>query len=56
MSHDRTTCRLLGCNQPPRDEVGFAGRFCSTGHELKFEHVRADARDARYDDERTEQY
>jgi len=46
----RNTCRLPGCDNEPRGRelgvVGFAARFCSTGCELKYEHVREDARDA----------
>lgn len=46
---DREECRLPGCSEEPRGGGGFPGRFCSTGCELKYEHVRADARDARRD-------
>lgn len=35
-------CRRSGCTNPP---VGFRG-FCSKRCEVKFEHIRADARDA----------
>lgn len=47
---DRNTCRLPSCENEPRGrEPGvdtFAARFCSTGCELKYEHLRDDARDA----------
>jgi hypothetical protein len=48
---DRDECRLPTCSNDPRGG-GFSGRFCSTPCELKFEHVRADARDARRDAQR----
>lgn len=50
-STDEQTCRLPNCDRTRRsrgDDVdGFAARFCSTGCELKYEHLKADARDAR---------
>jgi hypothetical protein len=52
MTRDRDTCRQHGCDGEPRGGGGFSGRFCSTPCELKYEHVRADARDARRDAER----
>lgn len=46
---ERNTCRYSPCDNEPRGrEPGvdaFAAKFCSTGCELKFEHVREDARD-----------
>jgi len=43
-------CRLSGCDRDrrPSDEVRdrFAAAFCSTEHELKHEHLVADAKDA----------
>lgn len=39
-------CRYPFCSEPSRDEPGYAGRFCSTRCELRYEHARADARDA----------
>ena len=44
---DRDECRNSTCSNDPRGDGGFSGRFCSTACELKYEHVRADARDAR---------
>jgi len=32
----------------------FGARFCSREHELKYEHIRADAKDARMSEEREE--
>ena len=44
-------CRYPSCEEEARgrgENVGsFAADFCSPACELKFEHVRADARDAR---------
>jgi len=49
----RDTCRRSTCSNPTRDATGYEGRFCSTECELKHEHVKADARDARMaEDER----
>lgn len=43
----RDTCRYWPCTNPPDPELdGFSGRFCSIGHELKYDHIRADAEDA----------
>lgn len=52
MTPDRQHCRRSGCERTARGGGGFAGRFCSTPCELEFEHVRADAREARRDTER----
>jgi hypothetical protein len=41
---DRDECRNPLCSNDPRGGGGFSGRFCSTPCELKYEHVRADAR------------
>ena len=46
---DRDECRRPTCSNDPREGGGFSGRFCSTPCELKFEHVRADAREAERD-------
>ena len=45
----RDTCRMPGCDEEPRDDGrdASANRFCSTQHELKYEHIKADAEDAR---------
>lgn len=46
----RDTCRLPGCENAPgeqeRDDYR-ASSFCSAEHEVKFDHLRDDARDAR---------
>ena len=47
--NDREECRNLSCSNEPRGGGGFSGRFCSTGCELKFDHIRTDAREARRD-------
>jgi hypothetical protein len=45
------TCRLPTCDGDARGRSegrdGFAAAFCSTRCELKYEHIQADARDAR---------
>lgn len=47
------TCRYPSCDRSPgqqdRDDYR-AGRFCSIQCETRFEHVRADAREARLDE------
>lgn len=48
---DREECRNLSCSNGARDD-GSSGRFCSTACETKHDHIRADAREARRDDER----
>lgn len=44
-------CRYPSCSTPTRDRGdgvdGYAARFCSTRCELKYDHIRADAKDAR---------
>jgi hypothetical protein len=44
---ERDECRNPSCSNEPRGGGGFSERFCSTPCELKYEHARADARDAR---------
>lgn len=46
----RDTCRLSGCQKEPLGEdapAGTRGRFCSPQCDVKYEHLKADARDAR---------
>jgi len=55
----RDTCRYPTCDKPTRDRGErygeddqyavsvFGSKFCSVTHELKYEHVRADAQDAK---------
>lgn len=51
-------CRYISCDLPRRSYEhnenldGFGAKFCSNKHELKFEHIKADAEDARIDKER----
>ena len=47
--NDRDECRRPPCSNDALGGGGFSGRFCSTPCELKFEHVRADARQAERD-------
>jgi hypothetical protein len=47
----RDTCRLPQCSNPPREGTGRPNAFCSTACHLKYSHIRADAREARYDDQ-----
>jgi hypothetical protein len=44
---DRENCRNLSCSNDAR-----GGQFCSTACEIKYDHLRADAREARRDAER----
>lgn len=45
-------CRMPGCEQPRRDDGDAFGRkFCSDQCEVKFEHLKADAEDARRSEE-----
>lgn len=50
---DRPECRAPWCGDPARVDAptAFASRFCSDECEVRFEHLRADARDARADDD-----
>jgi hypothetical protein len=45
------TCRLPGCDQPPGyeddDDPYRSARFCCIFHEVKYDHLKADAQDAR---------
>lgn len=36
------TCRLPGCEERPEED----SRYCSVYHEVKYEHLAADAEDA----------
>jgi len=46
----RDECRQLGCTNPPRakteDASGYGAKFCSKRCEIKYDHLKADARDA----------
>jgi hypothetical protein len=46
---DRDTCRMPGCDRPPgqQDRDDYRQRFCSIQCDVKMEHLKADARDAR---------
>lgn len=46
---------MPGCDRTPRGGGSFAGRFCSTEHEVKYDHLKADARDAKRSAERDSQ-
>ena len=46
----RKTCKYPNCDRDTRDETGHAGRFCSDEHEVKYDHLKADADEARYED------
>jgi hypothetical protein len=46
----RNVCRYWPCDEEPLDEdapAGVRSSFCSRQCELRFEHIRDDARDAR---------
>jgi hypothetical protein len=49
---DRDECRNLSCSNEARSGGNSSRQFCSTACETKHEHIRADAREARRDDER----
>ena len=42
------TCKYWGCDKPARDDGqdAFANQFCSAQHEVKYDHIKADAQDA----------
>lgn len=46
----RDTCRLPNCDREPRGEGAdlHAARFCSPQCEVKYDHLKADAAEARY--------
>lgn len=46
---------MPGCDHSPRDGGGFSGRFCSPEHEVKYDHLKADAQDAKRSAEREAQ-
>jgi len=57
MSADRDTCRYPTCDREPgtADDNPAAyrtSRFCSLEHAVKYDHIKADARDARRADRR----
>jgi len=41
------TCKYPTCDREPEK-----GRFCSKEHKVKFEHIKADADEARYEEQR----
>lgn len=51
MSNGLELCRYPNCDRERQDETGYAGRFCSTEHEVKYDHLKADADEARYEEE-----
>jgi hypothetical protein len=45
----RDNCRMPGCDNDPRPNAGaYSRKFCSDEHEVKFDHLKADADEARY--------
>lgn len=50
----RETCRMPGCERPPGEEDSASphrtASFCSVQCEVKYEHIKADAEDARLAD------
>lgn len=48
-SDNQTPCRMMGCDRPrgeqDRDDYN-DHKFCSVQCQVKYEHIRADARDA----------
>jgi hypothetical protein len=47
---DGNACRMPNCSAFTRDRGGYAGRFCSDSCEIRYDHLRADARDAAQED------
>lgn len=46
----RTECKMVGCDRTPgeQDRDDYQTRFfCSVQHEVKYDHLKADAKDAR---------
>jgi hypothetical protein len=41
-----TECRYPNCDRDARGGGGHSGRFCSDEHEVKYDHLKADAADA----------
>ena len=52
----RDTCKYPSCDREPGQEgnpVGYhTGRFCSAAHAVKYDHLKADARQAERDAQR----
>lgn len=46
-----TECKYPTCTDEAGAAPGYSGKFCCKGHEIKYEHIKADARDARMDAE-----
>jgi hypothetical protein len=40
-------CQYPNCDRDARGGGGHSGRFCSDEHEVKYDHLKADADDAR---------
>jgi len=49
----RDTCRMPNCEAEPGDQTDRddyrTSMFCSVQHDVKYEHLKADARDAKAD-------
>lgn len=43
------SCRYPNCDRETQDATGFDGRFCSKEHAIKYDHLKADADEARYE-------
>jgi len=44
-----TECRYPNCDRDARGDGRHSGRFCSDEHEVKYDHLKADADEARRD-------
>jgi hypothetical protein len=44
-------CRLPNCERDRRKSGGYSGRFCSDEHEVKYDHLKDDARSARREEQ-----
>jgi hypothetical protein len=47
-----TECRYPNCDRDARGGRGCRGRFCSDEHRVKYDHLKADADDARRAEQR----
>jgi hypothetical protein len=49
----RETCKMPGCDNDRRTHgTPYSRKFCSDKHEVKYDHLKADARDAQRDEQR----
>ena len=49
---DRRDCRASGCTNPRDPSGDHLSWFCSTACEVRYDHLKANAKEARLDDKR----